>query len=140
MGGAHTVTGNDGGKTATASLQVNYNYAGFFSPVDNSPTVNAAKDGQAVPVKWRLTDASGVGISDPGSFTGLTSYQANCSQWGGMTDPIPEEASGASGLQYLGSGNWEYNWKTSKGYAGTCRVMVLTLKDGSQHTAEFKFK
>jgi hypothetical protein len=57
-----------------------------------------------------------------------------------MTDPIPEEASGASGLQYLGSGNWEYNWKTSKGYAGTCRVMVLTLKDGSQHTAEFKFK
>jgi hypothetical protein len=57
-----------------------------------------------------------------------------------MTDPIPEEPSGASGLQYLGSGNWQYNWKTSKGYAGTCRVMVLTLNDGTQHTAEFKFK
>jgi len=122
------------------SFQVSYIYSGFFSPVENPPTVNAAKGGQAVPVKWRLTDASGVGISDPGSFAGLTSYQANCSQWGSVTDSIPEEASGASGLQYLGSGNWQYNWKTSKGYAGTCRVMVLTLKDGSQHTADFKFK
>jgi hypothetical protein len=122
------------------SFQVLYAFTGFFSPVDNPPTVNAAKGGQAVPVKWRLTDANGVGISDPGSFAGLTSYQANCTQWGGITDPIPEEASGASGLQYLGSGNWQYNWKTSKGYAGTCRVMVLTLKDGSQHTADFKFK
>jgi hypothetical protein len=138
--GPHTVTGNDSGKTATASLRVIYNYSGFSSPVDNPPTVNVAKGGQAVRIKWQLTDANGVGISDPGSFAGLTSYQANCSQWGGMTDPIPEEPSGASGLQYLGSGNWQYNWKTSKGYAGTCRVMVLTLNDGTQHTAEFKFK
>jgi hypothetical protein len=117
-----------------------YNFTGFFSPIDNPPTVNSAKGGQTIPVKWRLTDASGAGISDPGSFSGLTSYQANCKEWLGVTDPIPEEAPGASGLKYLGDGNWQYNWKTSKGYAGTCRVMVLTLKDGTTHQADFKFK
>jgi hypothetical protein len=141
VGGAHTVTGNDSGKTATASLQVNYNHAGFFSPTDNPPTVNKANAGQAITVKWRLTDANGVGISDTGSFISLTSYQVSCTDWASNPGPaIKESAAGASGVQYLGSGNWQYNWKTSKGYAGTCRVMVLTLKDGTQHTAEFKFK
>ena len=118
-----------------------YNFSGFFSPVDNPPVVNMAKAGQSVPVKWRLTDASGVAISDPGSFSGLTSYGVSCGDFAGNPqDSVPEQASGASGLQNLGNGYWQYNWKTSKGYAGTCRVMVLTLADGTQFTADFKLK
>lgn len=140
VGGAHTVTGNDSGKTATASLQVNYSYAGFFSPIDNPPTVNAAKAGQAIPVKWRLTNANGIGISDTGSFKSLTSYGISCTTLTGPVEVIPEETSSTSGLQYLGDGNWQYNWKTSKGYANTCRRMILDLKDGTQHTVDFKFK
>jgi hypothetical protein len=37
-------------------------------------------------------------------------------------------------------GNWQYNWKTDKAYAGTCRTMVLTLSDNTTHSATFKFK
>jgi hypothetical protein len=40
----------------------------------------------------------------------------------------------------LGNGNWQYNWKTPKTYAGQCRVMQLNLSDGSTHIANFKFK
>jgi hypothetical protein len=129
------------GSSGTGKLHVDkYVYAGFFSPVDNPPTVNAAKAGQAIPVKWRLTDANGVGISDLGSFKSLTSYGISCTILTGPVEVIPEEASSTSGLQYLGDGNWQYNWKTSKGYANTCRRMILNLKDGIQHTADFKFK
>lgn len=139
--GLHSVLATYSGKTATASLQVNYNFAGFFSPIDNPPTENKANAGQAIPVKWRLTDANGAGISDPSSFVSLISYKFNNCDWtGSAQDPITESTSGASGLQYLGNGNWQFNWNTSKTYRGTCRMLILNLKDGTQHKAEFKFK
>jgi len=35
---------------------------------------------------------------------------------------VPEEyAAGASGLQNLGGGNYQINWKTDKAYTGQCR-------------------
>ena len=45
-----------------------------------------------------------------------------------------------SGLQYTGNGSWHFNWKTPKTYANQCRIMTLTLNDGSTHDADFKFK
>jgi hypothetical protein len=33
-------------------------FAGFFAPVDNQPTVNKAKAGQAIPLKWTLNAKS----------------------------------------------------------------------------------
>ena len=44
--------------------------------------------------------------------------------------------------QYTGDGNWQYNWKTPKTYSNLsqqCRVMVTTLKDGTEHRANFRF-
>lgn len=117
-----------------------YLFQGFFSPVDNPPFVNTAKAGQAVPVKWRLTDATGHPVSDPTSFVSLTSSPVSCSDFTGTPESAIETYAGASGLQYLGDGNWQYNWKTPTPYANTCRTMVLYLKDGSSHTANFKFR
>jgi hypothetical protein len=132
------------GSTDTEAHNVNYTFAGFFSPVDNLPVMNAAQAGQAIPIKWRLTDAAGVGISDPNSFgnpptAGLTSYSIACDGTS-PSSQVEEYAPGESGLQYLGNGNWQINWKTPKTYGGTCRLMVITLRDGSTHTAQFKFK
>jgi hypothetical protein len=118
-----------------------YLFQGFFSPVDNLPTVNSAKAGQAIPVKWRLTDAAGNPVSDPSSFVSLTSVNLNCDTLAGGTESSIEETSaGSSGLQYLGDGNWQYNWKTPKSYANSCRTMQLNLKDGTTYTANFKYK
>jgi hypothetical protein len=58
----------------------------------------------------------------------------------GLPEDAIEDYSGASGLQYLGDGDWQFNWKTPKSYAGQCRTMTLTLSDGSTHTASFSFK
>ena len=34
---------------------------------------------------------------------------------------------------------YTYVWKTDKAWAGTCRKFVLTLRDGTLHTALFRF-
>ena len=121
----------------------NYVFSGFFSPVDNIPTVNTAKAGQTIPFKWQITDSSGVGISDPSSFAGLSSYPISCGYFSyGVTDAIEEVASGNSSLQYLGDGYWQFNWKTPKTYllpAQQCRVVMVNLSDGISHYAFFTF-
>ena len=56
----------------------------------------------------------------------------------GPTDAV-EDYAGESGLQYLGDGNSQFNWKTLKDYAGQCRMLTLELSDGTTLTADFKF-
>ena len=116
-----------------------FNFTGFSQPIDNLPVVNKANAGQTIAVKWRITNGNGIGISDPASFVSITSGSTSCSP----SDPIDaiETYSGNSGLQYLGNGNWQFNWKTPKSYAGQCRVMRLNLADGkTTRIAEFLFK
>jgi PKD repeat protein len=140
------LTVSDGrGGTASDSVTIIVNRVfvlnGFYSPIDNTPVVNSAKSGSTVPVRWRVTDLAGAPISDPSSFLSLTSYSVTCGQF--SNDPIDEieaYSAGTSGLQYLGDGYWQFNWKTLKSYAGGCRVMILTLSDGSAQSAYFNFK
>jgi hypothetical protein len=138
--------GNSSDGDACASYLVDYKFAGFYTPVDNNPVVNAAKAGQGVPVKWRLTDANDVPISDPVSFTGgnggLYSYPISCSTFqGDVADSIEEYAAGSSGLQYSGDGYWQFNWKTPKTYATTCRAMYVQFDSGgASPTALFQFR
>jgi hypothetical protein len=36
--------------------------------------------------------------------------------------------------------HYQFNWKTDKACAGTCRQLILQLVDGSYHRATFRFK
>lgn len=58
------------------------------------------------------------------------------------TDNIEETIQpGAAHLTHdRGSGRYHYNWKTQKAWAGTCRTLTLTFRDGTMRTAEFRFK
>jgi hypothetical protein len=103
--------------------------------------VNKANAGQAIPIKWRLTDLNGVGISDPSSFTSLTVFQVGCGAWSTLpSDPLDDLQVSTSGLLYKGSGNWQYNWKTPKQYAGLCLVARVTLLDKTTHDFDVSFK
>lgn len=117
-----------------------YVYEGFLSPVDNY-SVNKAHAGQTIPIIWRITDKDGSPISDPASFTSVRSFAVDCESYADdPTSIVDEPAAGSSGLQYLGDGLWQYNWKTSKLYKGHCRILKLTLSDHSVHTATFSFQ
>lgn len=132
--------GNLGGASCEYFL-VTYKFTGFFQPIDND-ALNLAKAGQAVPAKWRLTDANDFPISDPASFVQLASYAIDCVEFSGdPIDSVEEVASGSSGLQYIGDGYWQFNWKTPKSYADTCRAMYVEFNSGALSPAvKFKFK
>lgn len=123
------------------TFMVTYQFEGFAQPID-SAQVNSVKAGQAVPSKWRLTDANGVAIDNPGSFAGFYSYPVDCESFAGDPNDVAEEYSaGESGLQYHGDGNWQFNWKTPKAYADSCQVMYVKFDSGAiSPIVTFKFK
>lgn len=115
-----------------------YNFTGFFSPIDNLPTVNQVNSGQSIPIKFSLGGNQGMNIFAAGS---PSSVQINCN----TNDPISEveeiETPGSSGLTYdAGSNQYKYVWKTEKSWKNQCRMLTVTLRDGTVHTAKFKFK
>jgi hypothetical protein len=124
---------------ANASYSVVYDFSGFSSPVDSVPTLNLAKAGQAIPLKWRITDANGLPVTNLSGVT-VTVVSLSCSL-GSTTDALEEYASGDSGLQNLGDGYYQFNWKTPKTYANSCKTLKLNLGEGAgfEHTALFKF-
>jgi hypothetical protein len=125
--------------SAIVSYNVEYNFSGFSSPVDSSPTLNVAKAGQSIPLKWRITDANGLPVTSLSSVS-VTVASLSCSL-GTTPDALEEYASGGSGLQNLGDGYYQFNWKTPQTYANSCKTLKLNLGEGSgfEHTALFKF-
>lgn len=115
----------------------NYHFTGFLPPVDNEGVLNVAKGGSSIPVKFRLGGVMGLQVLAANS---PTSQQVTCDQ-GVPTDPIEDSVTaGASTLTYdPETGQYTYVWKTDRTWTG-CRQFTLTLDDGSQHTALFKFR
>ena len=126
--------------TDTRTYHVRWPFTGFFSPIDNPPVYNVVKAGAAVPVKFSLGGNRGLSIFLAGFPVSV--HQASCTT-GAPTDTIEQTlTAGASSLQYdPGSNQYVYVWKTSSAFAaGSCRILELGLKDGSDHRAYFKFK
>ena len=114
-----------------------WRFVGFSQPIDNLPTVNRANSGEAIPVKFRLLSSAGVPITNLASAT-LSVTSATCSL-GATVDNIEEVTTGASGLQNLGNGNYQLNWKSPKTYAKSCKTLHLDVGDGVLHDAAFEF-
>ncbi len=131
--GLHSVnvTGEDnaGNKTTVScsySVTSLYTFTGFFQPVDNLPTLNSVKAGQAIPVKFSLGGNRGLNVLASGS---PQSQQTTCNS-NEPVDAIEETTSaGSSSLSYdTGTNTYTYTWKTDKTWANTCRQLVLTLE------------
>ncbi len=141
--GAKTVelTGEDlAGNTTTLDCPylVTFAFEGFSAPVQNDRILNVIKAGAAVPLKWRLTDANGVPVTNLASAS-VTVHGITCDA-GTTEDQLNETVAGSSGLQNLGDGYYQLNWKTPKSYAASCKRLQLDLGDGIDRTALFKFR
>ncbi len=121
-------------------MVIKYKFVGFTAPVDNPSVMNIAKAGQAIPLKWRVLDYYDVPVTN---LTGVavTAVSLTCSA-GTTTDLIEEYAAGSSGLQNLGNGYYQWNWKTPTTYANSCKTLKLNLGEGAgfEHIALFQFK
>jgi len=127
------------GNTAECSFTVTvlYNFAGFFQPVDNLPTFNSVNAGKAIPVKFSLSGNKGLNIFIVGT---PDSQQIACDN-GAPVDAIEDTVNaGSSSLSYNATTDqYNYVWKTSNSWGGTCRQLIITLNDGTTHIAYFKF-
>ena len=139
--GATTVTcsvtdGHDNTATSTFKVIVSYTFAGFFRPVDNLPTLNVVKAGQAIPVKFSLGGNQGLSILASGYPKAVV---MSCT--GTLQDAVEETVTaGGSSLQYdATSGQYIYVWKSDKAWAGSCRQLQLKFADGTTQAANFSF-
>ncbi|HSK23739.1 MAG TPA: PxKF domain-containing protein [Egicoccus sp.] len=114
-----------------------YQFVGFERPVENPPVVNRANAGQTIPLKWRLLDHDGVPVTDLESVQVTTTRMPDDPD--ATVEPIEEYAAGESGLQNLGDGYYQFNWKTPRTYAGSSYTLTLDLGDAGSHHALFEF-
>lgn len=118
------------------NITVLYNFTGFFPPVANPPTLNAVNAGKAVPVKFSLSGDKSLNIFAAGN---PYSVALNCNTNDPGVDVTETLTAGGSSLSFSGD-QYSYVWKTESSWVGTCRQLVITLNDGTVHTANFKFK
>ena len=55
-------------------------------------------------------------------------------------DIVEELAAPGSTMFRFDGTQFIFNWQTTKSWAGTCRLMTVTLKDGNVYSAQFTFK
>ena len=116
----------------------NYNFNGFFPPVDNLPTLNIATAGSSIPVKFSLGGNQGLAISATG-FPASSPIACDMSEPGVVIEETVN--AGNSSLSYNATTDqYSYVWKTDKAWKGTCRMLVVKFNDGSQHLAKFRFR
>jgi hypothetical protein len=137
-----TVTGTDlAGHSATRSVTyvVAFAFGGFRPPVDAPPTLNTVNAGSTVPVKWSLANAAGTAYTNLNAVQSLSSRQIRCPN--GTTDPAGQDVPiGTTDILKITSGIFQFNWKTTGSWQGTCRRFYIHLSDGSTPYADFLFR
>jgi Tol biopolymer transport system component len=113
---------------ASRSYSVVYDFTGFLTPVSAAyPATNPFRAGESIPFKFRLNGNQGLDVLAAGS-----PVWAPCG--GGDTTPA------RGSLSYNASNDrYTYLATTDKAWSGTCRDLVLTLRDGTSHRARIAF-
>ena len=133
------ILSNDFGAPSTivpVTLDVNYDFGGFYSPVANAPALNAVQAGQTVPLHFSLSGSFGLDILAAGS---PASRQVDCATLAPLGAFEPAETPGGSGLS-ASDDRYNYPWKTGRLWGGTCRELVLRTNDNTDHNAFFSFR
>lgn len=125
---------------ASEACEPSTTFAGFFAPVENLPVLNEVGAGRAIPVRFSLGGDRGTDIFADGY---PRSEAVDCDRIAhtavnGVDDTT---TAGASSLSYSASTDrYHYVWATAEEWDGSCRQLVLKLRDGSAQRANFRFR
>jgi hypothetical protein len=115
--------------------------AGFVGPLTaNAPGLNTVDAGSVLPVMFNLGGNLGLDILLPNHSP--SSQEISCETLEPLQFAIttPTNKPGKAGLTYNSARNrYQYLWETEESWAGTCRQLIVTLNDGTQHRAKFEF-
>lgn len=118
-----------------------YHFKGFYKPI-YSDSLNQARAGRAIPVKFSLGGNMGLDIFKPG-YPKVISI--NCSDVNAQSSLVYDSestiSSGCSSLKYdPKSKQYIYTWKTSRNWAGQCFQFDLGLNDDTTHVFNVQFR
>ena len=117
--------------TSTVHYAVAYAFAGFGDPLA-SQAGRDQEPGRAIPITFSLGADLGLNVLADG-------FPASRPCGGGALEPIGSP--GDSALQYdAGAQQYVIVWKTSRDWAGSCRELVVRLRDGSEQSVEVTFR
>ena len=113
----------------THAYTVVYDFAGFASPATPYPAAASVKAGQPVPLKFSLHGDQGTDV-----------FAAGSPGWAPCNGPA-EAPTPADGQLSYNTSNDRYAFvaTTAKTWAGSCRDLVVSLRDGTIHKARFSF-
>jgi hypothetical protein len=115
-------------------LRPTYAFDGFRAPI--RPGTNTVKAGRAIPITFDLGGAYGLDVFAGGPFV----QRVDCATHAPLAPAEAIDVVGG-GLAYdAATGTYSIVWKTAKSFAGTCQMLVVTLDDGTRHTALFAFR
>src|SRR5262245_38464600 len=112
-------------------------FSGFLPPLGEDNVQNASS---TIPVKFSVGIDLGLNIFGPGS---LFSRQINCSpnSCGANVGIGPWEPTESVGGGFrITDGQYHYDWKTDKAWAGTCRELEVILLDGRRFRTKVSFQ
>ena len=113
--------------------------AGFVGPTAGR-TLNTVDAGSVAPVQFSLGGNLGLDILRPSHSP--SSQQISCDTLQPLQYAIttPTQKPGKAALTYNASqSRYQYLWETDASWVGTCRQLIVTLNDGTQHRANFQF-
>ena len=112
---------------------LDYDFDGFLPPVDVSE-LNVVTAGSTIPIRFTLGNATGLDVL----FANPVSRQFDCA----TGEPIDgwDATNAIAGLTNDDPPHYTYDWKSEKGWAGTCRTFELVLDDGHHQQANFQFR
>ena len=131
--GTHTfrvdsVDSSGNAASATTTYSVLYSFDGFLSPLVAEPATVALKAGDVVPAKFSLHGDQGLDVVARAAWRPC-----------GVTTNDWSRASGS--LTYNpGPDRYTFAWATDKAWAGSCKELLLTLRDGVTHGAYVSFR
>jgi WD40 repeat protein len=130
-----TVSASDekgGTATRTNAYTVIYDFKGFDSPVGPGGVYDAAKAGDAIPLKFSLGGAQGLNV-----ITRTMWYPVACADW----SPTGAGASGQGKLSYnVSTGKYAYLVNTDRSWKGSCYLLRIDLADGMYGATYIRFK
>ena len=109
--------------SASTTYHVRYAFAGFFSPLVVKPGSATVRAGDTVPVKFSLN----------GDY-GLTAVARTA--WRPCSAATNDSSPASGSLTYnAGPDRYTFMWATNREWSGSCKEFILTLRDGTTHSA-----
>jgi hypothetical protein len=119
----------------------------FAGSVTAQPAVNTVAAGRTVPMMFDRPELSGTDVLAPPNSP--FSRRVDCETFAVPSDdppritpraaPVAAMTAGDSSLTRSTNGRYTFPWQTEEAWVDTCREFVLTLQNGEQHRAYFRF-